>query len=91
MKCIRNNWFGQKDASKCMLFPKFCHNGNHELNSIQSVPILYLTETTCSGISLGFEILLLCSKALSPTNLERQNANLVLQIFNEYPIQGLLT
>ena len=31
------------------------------------------------------------AKALSPSNLERQNVNLVLQIFNEYTIQGLLT
>ena len=25
LKCIRDNWIGQKDANKCMLFPKFCH------------------------------------------------------------------
>ena len=31
------------------------------------------------------------AKALSPSNLERQNVNLVLQIFNEYTIQELLT
>ena len=31
------------------------------------------------------------SKALSPTNFERQNVNLVLQILSEYTIQGLLT
>ena len=35
-KYIRNNWFGQKDASKCMLLPKFCHNGNQKLDSILS-------------------------------------------------------
>ena len=33
LKCIRNNWLGQKDTSKYMLFPKFCHNGNHKLVS----------------------------------------------------------
>ena len=31
------------------------------------------------------------AKTLSPCNLERQNVYLVLQIFNEYTIQGLLT
>ena len=29
LECFRNNWLGQKDPSKCMVFPKFCHNGNH--------------------------------------------------------------
>ena len=33
LKCIRNNW---KDASKFMLFPKFCHNENHELDCIEN-------------------------------------------------------
>ena len=47
---------------------------------------------SCLGISLNFEILYkLISKALSPTNLEEQNINLVLNILNEYTIQGLLT
>ena len=38
LKCIRNNWLGQKDTSKCMMFPKFCHNGNHQIEIIQSAP-----------------------------------------------------
>ena len=37
-KCITNNKLGQKDASKCMLFPKLSHNGNNEFNSIQNTP-----------------------------------------------------
>ena len=36
LECIRNNWIGQKDANKVMLFQKFYHNRNHELDSIQS-------------------------------------------------------
>ena len=32
-RCIRNNWLAQKDPSKCMVLPKFCHNGNHQLVS----------------------------------------------------------
>ena len=36
LKCIRN-----KDASKCMLFSKFCHNRNHEY---PKCPILYRTK-----------------------------------------------
>ena len=44
LKCIRNNWLGQKDPSKCMVFPKFCHNGNHQLDNIQSAPFCTLQE-----------------------------------------------
>lgn len=92
LKCIRNNWLGQKDERKCMMFPKFCYNGNHELDNIQSAPFsslhkLYALESQ----SLVKYCYKLTSKALSPTTFERQNVNLVLQIFNEYTIQGLLT
>ena len=75
-----------------MLFPKFCHNGNHELNSIQSVPFCILQKLHALK---SHSVLKYCnkltSKALSPTNLERQNVNLVQQIFNEYTVQGLVT
>ena len=92
LKCIRNNWLGQKDATKCMLFPKFCHNGNHELDSIQSAPFCTLQKLhALESQSILKYCYKLTSKALSPTSLERQNVHLVLQIFNEYTIQGLLT
>ena len=58
LKCIRNNWLGQKNPSKCMVFPKFCHNGNHQLDNIQSAPFYTLQKTSCIGISVNFEILL---------------------------------
>ena len=54
LKYIWNNWSGQKDANKCRVFPKYCHNRNHKLDKCS---ILNLTETSCSGISLNFEIL----------------------------------
>ena len=42
LKFITNNWLGQKDVSKCMIFSKFCFNGNHELDNIQSAPFCTL-------------------------------------------------
>ena len=91
LKCIRNNWIGQKGASKCMLLPKFYHNGNQKLDSIQSDPFYTLQKLH----ALGSQLILRCyhkltTKTLSPTNLERQNANFIQQIFNEYTVQGLL-
>ena len=91
LKCIRNNWFGQKDASKC-IFPKFCFNGNHELNNVQSASFCTLQKLhALESQSLLKHCSKMTAKALSPSNLERQNVNFVLQIFNEYTIQGLLT
>ena len=85
LKRIRNNWIGQKDANKCMLFPKFCHKRNYELDNIQSAPFCTLQKLHALE---SHSILKYCyestSKALSPINLKRQNVNLVLQIFNEY-------
>ena len=91
-KFIRNNWIGQKDANKCMLFPKFYQNGNHELNSIQSASFCTLqnlhAKESPSILKYWYKLI---SKKLSPINLKRQNVNLVLQIFNAYTVQGLLT
>ena len=91
LKCIRNNWLGQKDASKCMVFPKFCHIRNHELDSIQSTLFCTLQKLP---VEKSQSILKYCYKltsmTLSPTNLERQNVYWVLQIFNEYTIQRFL-
>ena len=66
-----------------------CHNGNHKLNRIQSDPFHNLQELHALK-SFSFEIVYkLTPKALSPTNFERQNVNLVLQIFSEYTIRKI--
>ena len=79
LKCIRNNWLGQKDASKCMIFPKFCFNGNHELDNVQSAPFCTLQKLhALESQSLLKHCYKMTAKALSPSNLERQNVNLVL-------------
>ena len=88
LRCIRNNWLIQKDASKCMGFPKFSHDGNHELVSIQSAPFCTLQKLHALK---SLSILKYCYKLTSKALCERQNVNLVQQIFNECTIQGLLT
>ena len=75
-----------------MLFLKFCHNGNHEWDSIQSASFCNLQKLhALESHSILKYCYKLTSKTLSLTNLERQNVNLVLQIFKEYTVQGLLT
>ena len=92
LKCIRNNWLGQKDPNKSMMFPKFSNNGNHESDKIVKAPFttiqkLYDLESQ-SLLKFSYR---LTAKAIFPSNLEKQNVTLVLQIFNEYIIQALLT
>ena len=75
-----------------MIFPKFCFNGNHELDNVQSARFCTLQKLhVLESQSLLKHCYKMTAKALSPSNLERQNFNLVLQIFNGYTIQGLLT
>ena len=75
-----------------MLLQKFCPNGNHQLDSVQSAPFCTLQKLhALESHSFLKYCYKLTSNALSPNNIERQNVNLVLQIFNEYTVQGLLT
>ena len=68
-----------------MLFPKFCHTGNHVLDSIQT--FLYLTETSCPGFSVNYK---LTSKEFSSSDFLRENVYLVLQVLMN-SLNGLLT
>ena len=75
-----------------MIFPKFCFNGNHELDNVQSAAFCTLQKLHVLELqSLLKHCYKMTAKALSPIYLERQNVNLVLQIFNKYTIQGFLT
>ncbi|KAH9376908.1 hypothetical protein HPB48_002777 [Haemaphysalis longicornis] len=87
MKCVRNNWFNQKENPGTNLyFPLFDLSKNtvhHEC--IQSASFNEL----CDLHKLEASQLLkysyhLSSKALNPRNLERQNVKLALQLLNEF-------
>ena len=93
LKCIRNNWIGQKDTEKTMRYPKFSYSGKYFENEIEmnDAPLstlqkLFWLERT-SLLSHSYK---LTQKALWPSSLERQNVNLVLKVFNEYVIEALL-
>ncbi|XP_054708350.1 uncharacterized protein LOC129218161 [Uloborus diversus] len=90
LKCIRNNWLNQKSEGQSMYYPNF--------DSINSSSIKKL-DTACFKtlramhelehakiVKYGYGLTL---KALNPTNLERQNVKLVLQVFNEHVIVAL--
>ena len=74
LKCIRNNWISRKDANKCMLSLKFCHNGNHELDSIQNAPFFNFQKLhALESLSILKYCYKLNSKALSSTYIEKQH------------------
>lgn len=93
LKCIRNNWVGQKDQEKTMRFPKFSYSGKYFENEVEMnyAPLNTLQKLhSLERKSLLSHSYKLTQKALWPSSLERQNVNLVLKLFNEYVIEALL-
>lgn len=91
LKCIRNNWINQKNNDKCMFYPDFdnCYNIDNKCMKYASFNTLkHLYDLEKSSIVRYENKLTL--KSLSPSNLERQNVQLVLQVFNEYVVNALL-
>ena len=93
LKCIRNNWLSQKSEYKCFKFPSFQYgnistsqNSDGVLASVSSLKELHRVETE-SLVKYAFYTL--SAKALQPSNLERQNVRLVLQIFNDFVSHAL--
>lgn len=92
LKCIRNNWLGQRDSQKTMRFPQFSQEKSYDNMKIMYAPFttllrLYALEKD-SLLKYSYRLSL---KALNPSNIEKQNVNLVLQVINEYVVQALLT
>ena len=93
LKCIRNNWLNQKTSGKCIVYPNFDFCGMSTTNTsesayacFESLRHLYSLEAE-KHLKFGYKLSI---KALHPSNLERQNVRLVLQIFNEFVAQALL-
>ena len=95
-KCIRNNWLNQKTEGKCLIFPHFNFadvstsvGSDSETQSacasLSSLKQLHHLEAD-STIKYAYK---LSAKALFPSNLERQNVKLVIQIFNEHVSHAL--
>lgn len=93
LKCVRNNWLGQKDIDKTMKYPQFCFDDSSFITTkICSAPFVTLRKLhSLEAESLLTHAYKLTLKSLCPSNLEKQSVNLVHRIFNEYVIQALLT
>ena len=88
LKCIRNNWI--RLINQCMMFP--CFSALLENTNILCAPFMTIKKL----YALESDLLLkhsyqLSMKAINPSTIERQNVKLVLQIFNEYLIEALLS
>ena len=93
LKCIRNNWLAQKDVNKTFKFPKFSFDDiDFNRTRICNAPFNTLKKLhSVESDSLLKHAYKLTLKSLSPSTLEKPNVNLVINIFNEYVIQALLT
>lgn len=79
IKCVRNNWLNQKNDEQAMYFPSFDTN-NNKVYTASFLTLKNLYETECGSLlKHGYT---LSQKCLWPTNIERQNVKLALQIFN---------
>lgn len=93
LKCVRNNWINQRDDMMAMRYPEFSSDGiYYEDQKIEIAPFktLHRLYTLESG-NLLKHAYKLSLKAISPSNLERQNVKLALQVFSEYTVESLLT
>lgn len=91
LKCIRNNWLNQKNSHTCMYFPVFeesmVDKTNNKLQAASLFTLRKIHQIESNEITKYCHTL--TAKALSPTNIERQNVQLVVQIFNRSVIEGL--
>nr|XP_042912929.1 uncharacterized protein LOC122272950 [Parasteatoda tepidariorum] len=88
-KCIRNNWLNQRNDGCCIFYPNF--QDSHCINKLETASFntlrkLYELEHA-QLVKYGYGLTL---KALNPTNIERQNVQLVVRIFNEFIVKALL-
>ena len=90
LKCIRNNWI--KLVEQLIKFPPFIGSSPDDTTTVLCAAFNIIRTLH----ALEADLLLkhsyrLSLKAINPSNLEKQNVKLVLQIFNEYLIQALLS
>lgn len=91
LKCIRNNWINQKNLGTNLYFPMFdLSNNSVHPDCIQWASFKDLRELhKLEASQLLKYSYRLSSKALNPSNFERQNVKLVLQIFNAFVAEAL--
>lgn len=96
IKCIRNNWINQKNSDRCMFYPDIiaCFSNiefPQQLQFHQRTSSPNLKTASFSDLKKLYEAEnndivkyahSLTAKSLAPNNLERQNVQLALNIFN---------
>lgn len=86
LKCLRNNWINQKNHGQTMYYPDFENFSNVKAASFSALKKLHEKEVgKLVKYSYGLTL-----KALHPTNFERQNVKLALQVFDTHVAEGLL-
>lgn len=85
MKCVRNNWFNQKDACQTLTFPDIVDPSVIHTASVRVLKELYDSEKQ-SLVKLAPP---LSHKALKPSNVDRQSVPLMLRIFNDKVVTAL--
>lgn len=90
-KCIRNNWFKQKNAGTCFFYPRL-ELSNNDVRpeckmtaSFKHLRDLHKEESSLL-LKYGYGLTL---KAINPSNMERQDVKLVLQVFNPHVAEVL--
>lgn len=91
LKYIRNNWLNRKNPASNLYFPLFdlsmntAHHDPIQWALFKELRELHKLETS-QLLKYSYH---LSSKALNPSNLERQNVKLALQVFNEFVAEAL--
>lgn len=87
LKCIRNNWLNQKNPIQSFVIPSPSNFQNQCQAKLLSLKELYIKERNqCVKLAPG-----LSEKVLFPTNLERQNVQLVVRLFDDKNVAALKT
>jgi hypothetical protein len=91
-KCIRNNWVNQKDDSQTLVYPAIEDEFSERPIQLQPASFSALKQLhSVEGKELVKYSHGLNLKSLYPNNLEKQNVKLVMNVFNEFVIEGLLS
>lgn len=88
-KNLRNNWLNQKDPEKTLIFPPFIAGEGQPLLTAKFKDVIDLYKEECNSLvktapRLNF-------KTVCPTSIERQNVQLVQNIFTESTLTALKT
>ena len=79
IKSIRNNWINQKDSCRSFTYPNFEDFSTNYTASFENIRTLYKADQH----SIAKLAPRLTAKACWPSNLERQNVNLALKVFDD--------